>query len=50
MDGLLNSVQRAFKSVQAKLEASQAATFGKGVSDADAACLWCQFTQPASSR
>ena len=32
MDGLLNSVQRAVKSVQARLEASQAATFGKDVS------------------
>ena len=41
MDGLLNSVQRAVKAVQAKLEASQAATFGKGVSDGG--CLWCQF-------
>ena len=47
MDGLLNTVQRAFKSVQAKLEASQAATFGKGVSGGG--CLWCQFVSCASN-
>ncbi len=38
VDGLLNSVQRAVKAVQAKLEASQAATFGKDVSAG--CCLW----------
>ena len=41
MDGLLNSVQRAVKSVQARLEASQAATFGKDVSDGG--YLLCQL-------